>query len=183
MGDVTALLREWRAGDRAALDRLIPLVYAELRAQAQRLMRHEHALPTLQPTVVVHEAYLRLVGAEPLAWEDRAHFFGVASRLMRQILVDHARARLAQKRGGGATVISLAGAETPAPASCVDMLALHEALERLAALDPDQTRIVELRYFGGLTVEETAQVLSISPATVKRDWASARAWLLRELGG
>jgi RNA polymerase sigma factor (TIGR02999 family) len=182
MGDVTALLQEWRAGDRAALDRLIPLVYAELREQARRLMRHEHALPTLQPTVVVHEAYLRLIGAEPLAWEDRAHFFGVASRLMRQILVDHARARLAQKRGGGATVVSLAGAETPAPAPRVDMLALHEALERLAALDPDQARIVELRYFGGLTVEETAQVLSISPATVKRDWASARAWLLRELG-
>jgi RNA polymerase sigma factor (TIGR02999 family) len=182
MGEVTVLLREWRAGDRSALDRLLPLVYGELRAQARRLLRGERALPTLQPTAVVHETYLRLVGAEPLAWEDRAHFFGVASRLMRQVLVDHARARLAQKRGGGATLVDLGGAEAAAPAPRIDVLALHSALERLAALDPGQERIVELRYFGGLTVEETAQVLSTSPATVKRDWASARAWLLQELG-
>jgi len=178
---VTALLREWRAGDAAALDRLMPLVYDELRAQARRLLRAERGPVTLQATGVVHEAYLRLVGGQPAAWEDRAHFFGVASRLMRQVLVDHARARLALKRGGGATLVELA--EVPAPeAPRVDVLALHAALDRLAALDAAQERIVELRYFGGLTVEETALVLSVSPATVKRDWASARAWLLRELG-
>lgn len=181
MGEVTTLLQDWRDGDRAALDRLLPLVYAELRVQARSLLRGEGALRTLQPTAVVHEAFVRLVGGEPVSWQDRAHFFGVASRLMRQVLVDHARARLALKRGGGATRVELesAGAATPPPQ--VDVLALHEALERLAALDHDQVRIVELRYFGGLTVEETAEVLGTSPATVKRDWASARAWLLNEL--
>ncbi len=180
-GVVTALLREWRRGDRAALDQLVALVYAELHSLARHHLRRERAAHTLQPTAVVHEAYLRLIGAQQVPWKDRAHFFGVASRLMRQVLVDHARARRAQKRGGGATLVDLTSADPAAPAPAVDVLALHEALGRLAALDAAQERVVEMRYFGGLTVEETAEVLDISPATVKRDWASARAWLLREM--
>jgi RNA polymerase sigma factor (TIGR02999 family) len=180
-GTITALLQEWRRGDRAALDRLTPLVYDELRALARRHLSRERHRLTLQPTALVHEAYLRLVGGGQVKWEDRAHFFGVASRLMRQVLVDHARARRAKKRGGGATLIDLTGADPSSGPHTVDVLALHEALDRLAALDAASERIVEMRYFGGLTVEETAEVLSTSPATVKRDWSAARAWLLREL--
>jgi RNA polymerase sigma factor (TIGR02999 family) len=178
-GTITALLQEWRRGDRAALDRLTPLVYDELRALARRHLSRERHRLTLQPTALVHEAYLRLVGGGQVKWEDRAHFFGVASRLMRQVLVDHARARRAKKRGGGATLIDLTGADPSSGPHTVDVLALHEALDRLAALDAASERIVEMRYFGGLTVEETAEVTS--PATVKRDWSAARAWLLREL--
>jgi RNA polymerase sigma factor (TIGR02999 family) len=180
-GEITALLHEWRRGNRAALDRLMPLVYDELRALARRHLRAERHGVTLQPTAVVHEAYLRLVGAD-VAWEDRAHFFGVASRLMRQVLVDHARARQAKKRGGNATRVDLTGADPSSSPPPVDVLALHEALDRLAAVDATSERIVEMRYFGGLTVEETAKVLAMSPATVKRDWDAARAWLLREIG-
>jgi RNA polymerase sigma factor (TIGR02999 family) len=180
-GTITALLQEWRRGDRAALDRLTPLVYDELRALARRHLRGERHRLTLQPTALVHEAYLRLVGGGHVPWEDRAHFFGVASRLMRQVLVDHARARQAKKRGGQATLVDLAGADPLEPPCGVDVLALHEALDRLAALDATSARIVELRYFGGLTIEETAEVLETSPATVKRDWHASRAWLLREM--
>jgi RNA polymerase sigma factor (TIGR02999 family) len=181
-GTITALLQEWRRGDRAALDRLTPLVYDELRALARRHLRGERHRLTLQPTALVHEAYLRLVGGGGVAWEDRAHFFGVASRLMRQVLVDHARARRAKKRGGEATFVDLTGAEPSSSPDRVDVLALHEALDRLAVLDAASERIVEMRYFGGLTIEETAEVLATSPATVKRDWNASRAWLLREMG-
>jgi RNA polymerase sigma factor (TIGR02999 family) len=179
-GTITALLQDWRRGDRAALDRLTPLVYEELRALARRHLRGERHRLTLQPTALVHEAYLRLVGSG-VPWEDRAHFFGVASRLMRQVLVDHARARQAKKRGGEATRVELTGVDPSSSLPAVDVLALHEALDRLAAIDATSERIVEMRYFGGLTVEETAEALSISPATVKRDWSAARAWLLREI--
>src|SRR5687767_13860812 len=180
-GAVTALLREWRRGDRAALDQLVALVYDELHALARSHLRRERHAQTLQPTAVVHEAYLRLIGTDRVPWKDRAHFFGVASRLMRQVLVDHARARRAKKRGGGATLVNLSDTEAASPSPAVDVLALHEALGRLATLDAGQERLVEMRYFGGLTVEETAVALDVSPATVKRDWASARAWLLREM--
>jgi RNA polymerase sigma factor (TIGR02999 family) len=179
-GEITALLHEWRRGNRKALDRLMPLVYYELRALARRHLRGERLGVTLQPTAVVHEAYLRLVGAD-VSWEDRAHFFGVASRLIRQVLVDHARARQAKKRGGEATLVDLTAADPSSSPPPVDVLVLHQALDRLATVDATSERIVEMRYFGGLTVEETAHVLAISPATVKRDWDAARAWLLREM--
>jgi RNA polymerase sigma factor (TIGR02999 family) len=159
---------------------LVPLVYDELRALARRHLRGEHHRLTLQPTALVHEAYMRLVGGGGAPWEGRAHFFGVASRIMRQVLVDHARARQAKKRGGEPMLVDLTGADPLSPPE-VDMLTLHEALDRLAALDTTSERIVEMRYFGGLTVEETAEVLEISPATVKRDWHASRAWLLREM--
>jgi RNA polymerase sigma factor (TIGR02999 family) len=180
-GTITALLHEWRRGDRDALDRLTPLVYDELRALARRHLRGERHRLTLQPTALVHEAYLRLLGGGRVAWEGRAHFFGVASRLMRQVLVDYARARRAKKRGSEATLIDLTEADPSSSPRAVDVLALHEALGRLAALDAASERVVEMRYFGGLTIEETAEVLEISPATVKREWHAARAWLLREL--
>ena len=186
--DVTGLLVAWSKGDRAALDELLPVVYAELRRQARRALRREAAGHTLQPTALVHEAYLKLVDQRPDRWQGRAQFFGVAARCMRQVLVDAARTRRAAKRGGGARAITLGDAEglVAAPsgggeAAGDDVLALDEALTRLAALDPDQARIVELRYFAGLSIEESAAALGISPATLKRRWALARAWLLREL--
>jgi RNA polymerase sigma factor (TIGR02999 family) len=183
-GDVTALLQRWTAGDAAALDRLVPLVYEELRQLARRYLQRERAADSVRPTALVHEAYERLLGAQSVAFQDRSHFFGIASRLMRQVLVDHARARAARKRGGGETRLDLGDAAEPAtPPPVVDVLALHEALGRLAAFDEGQERLVELRYFGGLTIEETAEVLGVSVATVKRDWVSARAWLLREMSG
>jgi RNA polymerase sigma factor (TIGR02999 family) len=180
--NVTQLLRAWSQGDRAALDGLLPLVYRELHGQAERFMRGQSPGHTLQVTGLVHEAYLRLVDQAGVEWQSRAHFFGVAGKAMRSILVDHARARGAVKRGGGARQLTLgaagaaAGVEAP-----VDVLALDEALTRLAALDPEQARLVELRYFTGLSIEETAEVLGVSPATVKRQWQVARAWLTREL--
>lgn len=181
---VTALLRAWTAGDDAALDALVPVVYTELRRQAARAMRRESTGHTLSPTALVHEAYVRLVQAERVPWQNRAQFFGVAARLMRRVLVDHARARHAAKRGGHDRQISLAdvGQAEEDGTDAADVLAVHDALQRLAALDPEQARLVELRYFGGLTIEETATVLSVSPATVKREWVIARAWLRRELG-
>lgn len=179
--DVTGLLLAWAAGDPNAVDALLPIVYAELRRQAERAMRREAAGHTLQPTALVHEAYLRLVDQARVPWQNRAQFFGIAARCMRRVLVDHARARGAAKRGGPGIRAALddanAAVEEPAPM----IVAVHEALERLAALDAEQARLVELRYFGGLTIEETAAVLGISPATVKREWAVARAWLRREL--
>lgn len=178
---VTELLLAWGAGDAAALDALIPVVYAELRTQARRAMRRETPGHTLQTTALVHEAFLRLVDQRRIAWRNRAQFFGVAAQLMRRILVDSLRARRATKRGGGAHRLTLGDADVAVETPGDEVLALHEALERLAALDPAQARLVELRYFGGLTIEETAEVLDVSAATVKREWAVARAWLRREL--
>ena len=181
--DVTQLLLAWGAGDRSAGDMLLPAVYAELRRLATRAMRREATGHTLEATALVHEAYLRLVDQRRVEWRNRAHFFGIAAQLMRRILVDHARARLAAKRGGSARLITLNEADAAAPdaAGPIDVLALHDALDRLAALDPDQARLVELRYFAGLNIDETAEALGIAPATVKREWAIARAWLRREL--
>ena len=183
--DVTQLLRAWSNGDRSAEEALLRAVLDELRRQAARAMRRESPTHTLQPTALVNEAYLRLIDQRHAHWRNRAHFFGVAANLMRRILVDHARSRLAAKRGGDIQRISIGDVEPPDRASesaqDVDLLALHEALERLAVLDPTQERLVELRYFSGLTIEETAEALGISPATVKREWAFARAWLRREL--
>ena len=188
--DVTQLLLAWGAGDRAAGELLLPAVYDELHRQAERAMRREGSDHTLQPTALVHEAYLRLVDQRRVAWRNRAQFFGIAAETMRRILVDHARGRLAAKRGGGAARVTLddaspvAGDAGGAPgADALDILALHDALERLAALDEAQARVVELRYFGGLSIEETAEAMGVSPATVKREWAVARGWLRRELDG
>lgn len=182
--DVTRLLLAWGNGDSAAGDRLLPAIYSELHRQAERAMRRENPEHTLQATALVHEAYLRLVDQKRAAWKNRAQFFGVAAQVMRRILVDHARERLAAKRGGGAQRLTLGHADAAAVGSAdggLDVLALHEALEALADLDPQQARLVELRYFSGLNIEETAEALGISPATVKREWAVARAWLKREL--
>jgi RNA polymerase sigma factor (TIGR02999 family) len=181
-GNVTRLLLQWKGGDAAALDRLLPLVYSELRRIAARHLKRERPGHSLQPTALVHEAYLRLVDAANVDWHERAQFFGLAARLMRQILVDHARTRDAAKRGGGTPKVSLEEAPEPHRGPDIDLIALDEALGQLAALDPQQGRVVELRYFGGLTIEETAEVIGVSPATVKRDWTMAKAWLRRELG-
>lgn len=183
--DVTQLLLGWSAGDRSAGEQLLSAVYAELHRQAARAMRRESADHTLQTTALVHEAYLRLIDQRRVEWRNRAHFFGVAAQLMRRILVDHARRRGAGKRGSGQRPVSLDDVHSvrgaPSEASRLDVLVFDEALDRLAALDESQARIVELRYFGGLNIEETAEALDVSPATVKREWAIARAWLRREL--
>ena len=184
-GDVTRLLRSWQAGDEAALEPLLAATYPELRRIAQKLFRGEARAVTLQPTALVHEAFLRLIGQNRVDWKGRAHFLGIAATMMRRILVDRARARAAVKRDGAAgppiTVVDpIARASRSAP---IDLLALDQALERLAGLDPQQARLVELRYFGGLTIDETAVALDISTATVERDWRSARAFLRRELRG
>jgi RNA polymerase sigma factor (TIGR02999 family) len=178
---VTELLRAWGGGDARALDQLVPVVYEELRRQAQRYLRREAPGHTLQTTALVHEAYLRLVDQRQARWESRSQFFGVAAQLMRRILVDHARRHHAGKRGGSAIGVPLEEGTAAAHERDVDVVALDEALTRLAALDERQARVVELRYFTGLGIEETAEVLGVSPATVKREWAIARAWLKREL--
>lgn len=180
-GDVTELLARWRQGDEKALDALLPQVYAELKRLARRYMRRESAGHLLQPTGLVSEAYLRLVDQTRVAWTGRAHFFAVAAQTMRRILVDHARAERAGKRGGGLEHTGITNISVAAPDPSVDILALDEALQHLARLDPRQSQLVELRYFAGLTIEETAEALDISPATVKREWAVARAWLKREV--
>jgi len=182
-GLITALLVDWGGGDEAALDRLMPLVYAELRRMAGRQLRRERPDHTLQPTALVHEAYLKLVDQRRVAWQNRAQFFGVAAQLMRRILVDHARARMAAKRGSAAPRVPLHEAGELAAAPAFDVLAIHEALERLTVIDGEQARIVELRFFGGLSVDETAEVLGRSPRTVKREWRLARAWLFDSLRG
>ena len=182
-GDVTRLLKAWSGGDRDALARLLPLVYDELRRRAQAQMRQERAGHTLQPTALVHEAFLRLVDQKAIDWKDRAHFFGVAARAMREVLVDHARRRGAGKRGGGEPRLTLGGAATVATEQNFDILAFDLALERLTALDERQGRLVELRVFGGLTIEEAAKVLDCSHATVSREWRHAEAWLHREMAG
>jgi RNA polymerase sigma-70 factor (ECF subfamily) len=182
--DVTQLLIAWGSGNAGAGEELLAAVYAELHSQAARAMRREAVDHTLQATALVHEAYLRLIDQRRIQWKNRAQFFGVAAQLMRRILVDHARGRDAAKRGGGIATITLENVDAADRSTddAVDVLALHDAIERLAALDPDQARVVELRYFGGMSIEETAEVMEISPATVKREWAVARAWLKRELG-
>lgn len=181
--DVTILLSELTKGNSEAASRLVPLVYEELRRIALRHMRRERADHTLQATALVHEAYLKLIEQRSVDWQSRAHFFGVASQAMRRILVDHARGNLRDKRGGGQRAIPLDEALVFSPAQSADLLELDVALHRLAELDPRQARIVELRFFGGLSVEEAAAVLGISPKTVKRDWSMAKAWLHGELKG
>jgi RNA polymerase sigma factor (TIGR02999 family) len=176
---ITRLLADWRRGDEAAAERLLPLVYHELKKIAAIHLRGERAAHTLQPTALVHEAYLRLVDLEQVDWRDRTHFFALASRLMRRILVDHARRRQAVKRSPDQDLPPAASEE--AGLRIEELLALDAALDRLAALDERQVRVVELRYFAGLSVEETAQVLDVSPSSVKRDWVSARAWLHLQL--
>lgn len=178
---VTELLADWSRGDLQAREALMPLVYDELRRLAASYLRRERPDHTLQPTALVHEAYLRLVEEKSVNWQSKSHFFGVSAKLMRRILVDHARSHLAEKRGSGMPKMGLTEAIVMSQEQPADLLALDESLTHLAVLDPQQGRIVELRVFAGLTVAETAQVLNISPATVKRDWAVAKAWLLREV--
>jgi RNA polymerase sigma factor (TIGR02999 family) len=180
-GDVTALLQEWSQGHGAAIDKLTPLVYTELRRLAHRYMRRERTDHTLRSTELVHEAYLRLVDQKQARWQDRAHFFAMSAQIMRRILVDHARARLRQKRGEGASTLVLNEAIDYPGRRGLELVALDDALDGLAKLDPQQSRIVELRFFTGLSIEETAEVLGVSKATVNRDWVTARAWLSREL--
>jgi RNA polymerase sigma-70 factor (ECF subfamily) len=171
----------WSNGDLKAREELMPLVYDELRRLAASYLRRERPDHTLQPTALVNEAYLRLVEEKRVHWQGKSHFFGVSAKLMRRILVDHARSHLAEKRGSGIAKVALTEAIAMSKEQPADLLALDESLTRLAELDPQQSRIVELRIFAGLTVEETAQSLNVSPATVKRDWAVAKAWLLREV--
>ncbi len=179
--DLDALLLRARAGDGDALAQILPIVYDELRRIAARYMRRERRGQTIQATALVHEAYLRLLKDRSPDWQNRAHFLAIAATSMRQILVERARARTAAKRGGQAERITLDEAMLPSPGGAPDLEAIDQALTRLAALDPAQARIVELRFFGGLTVEEAAAALDISPATLKREWSIARAWLRREL--
>lgn len=179
---ITVLLLKWSKGDSSAREELMPLVYGELRRLAARYLRRERVNHTLQPTALVNEAYLRLVDQQKVEWQNRAQFFGLAARLMRNILVDHARRHQAAKRGGQQFTVSLSRADRISQEAEIDLVALHETLERLAAHDQQKGRIVELRFFGGLTIEETAEVLEISHATVERDWKMARAWLRCELG-
>lgn len=180
--NITHLLKEWSEGDQHALDRLTPLVYEELRHQAARYLRRERPGHTLQTTALIHEAYLRLIDAKDVRWQSRAHFFAVAANLMRRILVDHARRRDANKRGGSQIRLTFDEVLAVSKNSEVDLLAIDEALDKLAAIDEQQARVVELRFFSGLSVEETAAALGVSPKTVKRDWSVARAWLRREIG-
>ena len=180
--DVTALLGDWTRGERGALDQLLPLVYAELRRVAARQLRSERNDHTLQPTALVHEAYIRLVGQRQVDWQNRAHFFGVAAQVMRRILVDHARRRGASKRGDALQRVSIDEAIDVAASNEIPILELDQALDRLEKMDAGLAKIVELRAFGGLTIDEAAHVLSVSPSTAKRDWRTAKAWLTRELG-
>jgi RNA polymerase sigma factor (TIGR02999 family) len=179
---VSRLLADWSKDDPAARDALVAIVYKELRRLAHHYMQGERANHTLQTTALVNEAYLRLTDLTRMQWRDRAHFFAMAATLMRRVLVDYARERARDKRGGGVVFTALED-EPMAATSSIDALALDEALDRLAAIDPLHARIVELRYFAGLTIEETSEALRISPATVKREWTWARAWLYHELGG
>jgi RNA polymerase sigma factor (TIGR02999 family) len=179
-GEVTRLLQAWTRGDAAALDQLLPRVQTELRRLARRKMRGERSGHTLQTTALVNEAYLRLIDVKRVVWQDRAHFFAVVARLMRRILIDYARNRGSLKRGGGLSTVELCD-PTVSPVTDPDLLALDEALEALAAVDARKSQVVELRFFGGLSVRETAQVLKVSTDTVARDWRLAKVWLLREL--
>jgi RNA polymerase sigma factor (TIGR02999 family) len=178
---ITQLLIAWSDGNRDAVEGLLPLVYGELRRLAARYLRHEASGHTLQPTALVHEAYMRLIDQRRVRWRNRAHFFGIAAEIMRRILVDHARSQGAQKRGAGWEHIPLVEEQLPSGAADVDVVALDDALKRLAVVDAQQARIVELRYFGGLTIDEVSEVTRISPATVVREWTMAKAWLRAEL--
>jgi RNA polymerase sigma-70 factor, ECF subfamily len=178
---VSRLLTAWGSGDQAALDELMPLVYEELRRLAHHYMSRERPGHTLQTSGLVNEACLRLVDQKNITWQDRAHFFGIAARLMRQVLVDYARRRRYDKRGGDARQVSLDEAMTISKERAADVMALDEALKNLAEIDPRQSQIVELRFFGGLSIEETAEVLAVSPGTVMRDWTIAKAWLRRAI--
>jgi RNA polymerase sigma-70 factor, ECF subfamily len=180
-GDVTILLAELKKGDKEAASKLIPIVYDELRRLAGSYMRHERSDHTLQATALVHEAYLKLIEQRSVDWQSRAHFFGIAAQVMRRILLDHARGHLREKRGGGERTIPIEEGLVFAPEQSLDLVKLDQALEQLTELDPRQGKIVELRFFGGLTVEQTAELLGISPKTVKRDWSVAKAWLHGEL--
>jgi RNA polymerase sigma-70 factor (ECF subfamily) len=179
--EITRLLLAWQEGDQAALDRLIPLVHAELYRRAKRYMGRERRGHTLQTTALIHEVYLRLVDAQQVRWQNRAHFFAIAARLMRRILVDHARERRYQKRGGEARRVTLDEGLVVSPERDDDLVALDDALSALGEVDLRKSRVVELRFFGGLSVEETAEALEVSPETVRRDWRLARSWLLRRL--
>ncbi len=179
--EVTQLLLDWGNGDKAALDKLVPVVYQELRRLAGYYMRRERPGHTLQTSALVNEAYMRLVDYKQMRWQSRAHFFAVAAQAMRRILVEHARKRHFAKRGGGAVQVSLDEAATVSEKQAADLIALDDALTGLEAIDPRKSRIVELRYIGGLNIEETAEVLGISPATVQREWRAAKAWLYREI--
>ena len=180
--EITEMLKQWGGGDRDALDRVMPIIYDELRLIAKRNFRRERPDNTLQPTALVNEVYLRLVDQTGMSWQSRAHFFAIAARIMRQILVDRARARKAAKRGGGDYKLDLTDvSDVPDESRRLDLLALDRALDGLAAFDSEQGRIVELKFFGGLSIEEKAQVMGISASTVKRAWALAKSWLFREL--
>lgn len=179
--EVTIFLKAWGGGNREARDQLLVLVYKEMRKLAAKYLKQQRPDHTLQPTALVHEAYLKLIDTSEINWQDRAHFFAVAAQTMRNILVDHARALAADKRGGGMRKIALDEISGTSKKQDVDLIDLNDALERLAAQDELQGRLIELRFFGGLTIEDTAEVLKISPATVKREWAMARAWLFREM--
>ncbi len=181
--EITQLLRAWGGGDLAALNQLTPLVHAELHRIAHRYMRQERPGNTLQTTALVNEAYLRLVDANQVRWQDRAHFFAVSAQIMRRILVDAAKARLTDKRGGRSPHVNLDEAIDAVPERSSDLVALDEALDALAELDPRKARVIELRFFGGLSVQETAEVLKISAQSVMRDWKLAKAWLMREIRG
>jgi len=181
--DVTMLLKAWSEGDEAALKKLTPLVYAELRRLARHYMARERSSPTLETGAVLNEAFLRLVHWKTARWENRSHFYGLAAQMMRRVLVDHARSRGYHKRGGGIRPVSLDEAVVVSKERSPDIVALDEALDRLAAVDERKSKVVELRFFGGLSVEETAEVLKVSPFTVARDWTLAKAWLHRELTG
>jgi RNA polymerase sigma factor (TIGR02999 family) len=180
-GGPTELLRAWSQGDGAAFDRLVPLVYEELHRLARRYMRQERSDHTLQATSLVNEAYLRLIDVNRVEWQDRAHFFAVAAQMMRRILVESARSRRRQKRGGGAVHVNLDDVQELPDLTEHDLVALSDALSGLATFDARMSQVVELRFFGGLTVDETAHVLNVSPETVMRDWKTAKAWLLREI--
>lgn len=182
-GEVTQLLLEWNGGDGSALDKLLPIVYTELHRVADNYLRRERPGHTLQATALINETYLRLVGAQNVQWENREQFFGIAANLMRRVLVDHARGAHAAKRGGNAQNLPLEVATLVVQERDENLLLLDEALERLADVDSQACRIVELRYFAGLTIDETAELLQLSPTTVKREWAAARAFLHREIGG
>jgi RNA polymerase sigma factor (TIGR02999 family) len=179
--DVTTLLLEWSEGSQAALEQVTPLIYDELRRLAARQLRRERPGHTLQSTALVHEAYLKLIDQRRVHWHDREHFFAVASQMIRRILVSYARSRNASKRSHGRTMLAFEGAAPPGMTSEIDLIALDDALERLSQLDPQQGRIIELRFFGGVSIQGTAKLLGISTATVNRDWKLARAWLHREL--
>jgi RNA polymerase sigma-70 factor (ECF subfamily) len=180
-GSITRLLVKWRAGDKTALDRLVPLVYREMRRLAGYYMRRQRADHSLQTSALINEAYLRLIDHKNMRWENRAHFYAVAAQAMRRILVDHARSRGYQKRGGGAIKVSFDEAVVGAEERAEELIALDDALKDLAVMDPRKSQIVELRYFGGLSVDETAEVIGVSPVTVMREWRSAKGWLLRAI--